>query len=138
MEQVLKDAETISLFCRINMNARRELPIRASEMGFLIFLVKHGEAPTPLEAARFFHISKPMVTAMIRPLASKGYLDKLPSPTDGRSFTLVPTEKARHLVDETYREYVKNIEMLRTRMGSANFDSLINLIGKANAILGEE
>lgn len=40
MEQFIKGAEEVTLFCRINMNIKRELPIRASEMGMLIYLVK--------------------------------------------------------------------------------------------------
>lgn len=137
MDQYLRGAEAISLFCRAHMNMKRELPIRASEMGFLIFLVKNKEPSTPLDAARFFRISKPMVTAMIRVMENKGYLIKIPSAIDGRSFTLCPTQKATLLVEETFAEYVKNIELLCSKLGLSDYENLIDLLEKANQILQE-
>jgi DNA-binding MarR family transcriptional regulator len=138
MDIYLKSAEAISLFCRINLHTRRELPVRASEMGLLIFLVQKAKDPTPLEVARFFRVSKPMVTAMVRPLESKGYLEKIPSPVDRRSFALRPTPKAIGMVEETYREYIEKMESLRSAMGSEEFDRFIGLIERANSILLEE
>jgi len=138
MDDFLRSAEAVSLFCRININTRRGLPIRASEMGLLIFLVKGAEAPTPLEVARFFRISKPMVTAMVRSLEGKGYVQKAPSAVDRRSFSLLPTEKARAMVEETYREYLKKMEALQEAMGSADFERFTALIERANAILLRE
>lgn len=135
MDKFVKGAEVISLFCRTNMNTKRELPIRAGEMGLLIFLVKSKVPITPLEAAHFFQISKPMVTAMTRSLENKGFLTKIPSPTDGRSFTLSPTPKAKGIVEDTYEEYHKNIELLQQKMGDGEFENLISLLDKANAIL---
>lgn len=137
MNQYARGAEVISLFCRTNMNTKRELPIRASEMGLLIFLVKREAPPTPLEVAHFFQISKPMVTAMIRALENKGFLLKIPSQIDGRSFALSPTQKAKLIVEETYEEYHKNIELLHREMGDGEFEALIGLLDKANAILKE-
>jgi DNA-binding MarR family transcriptional regulator len=135
---MIQSAEAVALFCRLHMNQKRELPIRASEMGLLIFIVKNPDEPTPLKAARFFQISKPMVTAMVRVLEKKGYITKNPSRQDGRSFTLLPTEKALAMVEQTYQEYTRRIESLCAAMGAEDFDRLIRLIEKANGILGEE
>jgi DNA-binding MarR family transcriptional regulator len=137
MDQYLRGAEAITLFCRAHMNMKRELPIRASEMGFLIFLVNNKEPATPHDAARFFRISKPMVAAMIRVLENKDYLTKNPSAFDGRSFTLCATKKAELLVEETFQEYVKNIKLLWLKMGSSDYEKLIDLLEKANQILVE-
>ena len=40
MDTMMNAMEQVSLFCRLNMNTRRNLPIRSSEMGMLIYLVK--------------------------------------------------------------------------------------------------
>ena len=137
MNQYLRGAETISLFCRAHMNMKRVLPIRPSEMGLIIFLVRNKEPSTPLDASRFFNISKPMVTSMIRVLENKEYLTKNPSAVDGRSFTLCPTKKAELLVEETFQEYVKSIELLWSKLGSSDYEKLIGLLEKANRILLE-
>lgn len=138
MDDFLRSAEAVSLFCRININTRRGLPIRAGEMGLLIYLVKEARDATPVEAARFFRVSKPMITAMVRSLEGKGYVQKVPSSIDRRSFALRPTEKAEMMVEETYREYIHKMEALRGAMGSAEFERFIDLIEKANSILLEE
>ncbi len=133
-----KDAEAISLFCRINMNAKRELPIRASEMGMLILIVKSEIVQTPIKVAEFFKVSKPMVTAMTASLLKKGYLLKTPSEEDKRSCTLSPTAKAIEIVEQTYAEYYKTVEMLKLKMGEEKYDKLIELLDMANNILLEE
>lgn len=138
MKKRTKGAEIISLFCRININTRKDLPVRSSEMGMLIYLVKNEEPATPLKIADFFKVSKPMVTSMISSLSKKGYILKIPSDVDKRSFTLKPTEKAIHLVDHTYQEYYKNLNKLIDGMGEADYEKLVELIGKANSILLED
>lgn len=138
MQDYAKDAEAISLFCRINMNAKRELPIRASEMGMLIFIVRSEVSQSPIKVAEFFKVSKPMVTTMAAALLKKGYLLKIPSEEDKRSFTLSPTAKAIELVEQTYSEYYKTVQMLKMKMGERRYDKLIELLGIANSILLEE
>lgn len=137
MDKFINGAEIIALFCRLNISRKPGLPIRSSEMGFLIFLLRSKEPLTPLAAARFFKISKPMVTAMIRVLEKGGYLIKKPSLIDGRSFDLCPTEKARLLVEQTYEEYLKMIGVLHEKLGTSDYDTLIALLERANCILLE-
>lgn len=138
MDDLLRGAEAISLFCRININTKRDLPIRASEMGLLIFIVKSGIPVTSLQAAEFFRVSKPMIAAMVSSLEKKGYIVRGNYENDRRRFTLLPTDKAAEMVEETYREYYKTMEALRTGMGIKDFQQLIGLIDRANTILLEE
>lgn len=135
MQEYIKGAEAVSLFCRININAKRDLPIRASEMGLLILIVKSARPQNPVQVAEFFKVTKPMVTTMVNSLAKKGYLIKNPSSTDRRSFTLQPTEQAVCLVEEAYSEYYKTMEQLQTQMGCKKYNHLIELIELANDIL---
>lgn len=138
MQEYIKDAETVSLFCRINMNTKRDLPIRASEMGMLFLIVKSAEPQSPIKIAEFFKVTKPMVTTMTNSLVKKGYLIKNPSFTDRRSFTLQPTAQAVHLVENAYNEYFKTMETLKRRMGCEKYNHLIGLIELANSILSED
>lgn len=138
MEQLAKAAEEISLFCRLHLNAKKELPIRSSEMGMLIYLCKTDGSKTPMGVANFFKVSKAMATNMVTSLRKKGYLEKRLLPGDGRSSLLCPTGQAVQLVESTYMEYYRDMELLREKMGAADFSALISLLAKANQILLEE
>lgn len=138
MLEIIQAAEQISLFCRLNINTKRELPIRSSEMGMLIYLCKSDGDKTPMGVARFFNVSKAMATNMVTSLYKKGYIEKSPSPNDGRSLLLNPTEEAKTLVDSTYDEYFKTMAALKEKMGDVDFNAFLLLLEKANTILLEE
>lgn len=137
METFVRGAEQVTLFCRLNMNTKRSLPIRASEMGMIIYLVKSKEPKTPIKIADFFKVTKPNVTAMIKSLEKSEYIIKKQSKLDKRSFVLEPTQKAIDLVEETYNEYFKTMELLNKKMGVDEYTQLIDLLEKANNILME-
>lgn len=131
-------AEEIALFSRLLMHMKKELPVRSSEMGALIFVQKQSEGVTPLMISSFFQIAKPSVTSMVNELVAKGYLTKVPNDKDRRSYTVSITDNGRELVSRAHSEYFKGIELLRKRMGKKDFESFIDLIRKANAVLSEE
>lgn len=138
MDNFIYAAEQVSLFCRLNVNTKHKMPIRSSEMGLLIYLCNTNEEKTPMGAARFFKVSKAMATNMVTALSQKGYLEKKPSLEDKRSSFLMPTEKAKQLVADTYSEYHKTMSILQDKMGSEHFEVLLSLLEQANNILLEE
>ena len=138
MNDLMHAAEQVSLFCRLNLNTKRELPVRSSEMGLLIYLSKAETKRSPMDAARFFKVTKAMVTNMVTSLAKKGYLTKEPDPSDGRGSLLNLTEAGRRLVACTCDEYCKTMSALRDRMGEADFSAFLTLLEQANTILLEE
>ncbi|MDL2324269.1 MarR family winged helix-turn-helix transcriptional regulator [Ruminococcaceae bacterium OttesenSCG-928-A16] len=135
MDSLLKSADTVSLFCRININTRQNIPIRSSEMGLLIYISQCKEPPSSGDAVTFFKVSKPMVAGMVHSLEKKGYLERGASPSARRRFTLLLTEKAKALVEETTGEYLKNMSLMREGLGKKNFETLIELLDKANQLL---
>ena len=138
MNDLIRASEQISLFCRMNVYTKRELPIRSSEMGMLIYLVKTEEDKTPNGVAQFFRFTKSMATNMVTSLSAKGYLKKEQSKTDKRSIILIPTDKAILLVENTYEEYFKMMSLLKTQMGEKKFNEMLKLLETANEILLEE
>lgn len=134
-EIIIKGANVITMFCRQNINAKKNLPLRSSEIGLLIYTVKSEIPVTPVMAADFFKVSKPMIAGMVKSLTTKGYLIKKPSATDMRSFTLIPTEKAIELTDMVYEEYFKVISRLLSEMGKEKYENMIALLGEANTVL---
>lgn len=137
-DSIISSADEVALFCRLQMNTKRELPIRPSEMGVLIYIKTQGEAVTPLMISNFFKIAKPSVTTMVNSLIKKDYLVKIPSPKDGRSYMVSTTDKANELVKSTYNEYFKSMELLEEKMGNEDFETFIQLLKKANKILSGE
>ena len=128
-------AEAASLFCRLYIHTKKELPVRASHMGLLILTVKSETPVTPVEAARFFNVKKPMITTMVNHLEKNGYLEKQPSPGDKRSYLLTPTAKTVRMVEETYSEYFKVMNLLYEGLGERDYQELIRLLARANVLL---
>lgn len=130
-------ADAIGMFCRLHMRSKKELPIRSSEMGVLIYVNKQEAPVTPLMISNFFKITKPSVTHMVHSLIAGDYLVKEPSLTDGRSYQVKISAKGKKLVETTLKEYLKNVELLRNQMGHEDFDHFVELVHKANQILGD-
>ena len=127
-------AETVSLFCRLNLNGKKELPVRSSEMGLLILLVTSKEKITPKAAADFFGVSKP-IASMVKSLTLGGYIRKEAIEQDKRKYILIPEAKAVSLVEATRSEYVHTMTLLENGMGKQEFSELMRLLEKANAVL---
>lgn len=134
----IRASDQISLFCRLNINTKKGLPIRSSEMGMLIYLVQTDSEKSPKAIAEFFKVTKAMITNMVTSLQEKGYVLKQKSNVDKRSITILPTDKAIALVNTTYREYYHNLNILNEKMGSDKFEQLLSLLSAANNILLEE
>lgn len=132
---LMRSADVIGMFCRLNMKVKRDIPIRASEMGVLIYTSKQVDVVTPLMISQFFKISKPSVTSMIKPLLRLAYLEKTISMLDKRSYTLSITKKGINLVNSTIDDYYKSIDTLIEKMGINEFSNFIELLNKANEIL---
>lgn len=135
---LINSADVIGMFCRLHINSKRDLPIRSSEMGMLIYTHKQSCAVTPLMVSQFFNISKPSVSSMVKSLTKQGFLIKESSIADKRSYTLVITEKGKNLVESTSIEYFKAVELLKERMGADEFGQLVELMEIANWILEED
>lgn len=133
-QNINKYMDSISRFCRSQINFKRDLPIRSSEMGVLIYIEKNNKV-TPVMISNFFGISKPAVTTMINSLVKKDYLTKINSQNDKRSYTLKLTLKGYNLLNSTYSEYFKMIELIQSGMGEQEFEIFMELIQKANRIL---
>lgn len=134
----IRASDQISLFCRLNINTKKGLPIRSSEMGMLIYLVQTDSEKSPKAIAEFFKVTKAMITNMVTSLQEKGYVLKQKSNVDKRSITILPTDKAIALVNTTYREYYHNLNILNEKMGSDKFEQLLSLLSAANNILLEK
>ena len=135
--QVDRAAEEIAMFCRLYMHTKKDLPIRSSEMGLLIYLSKEQEEVTPMKVSQFFRIAKPTVTAMINVLIQKEFIIKSVSSADRRSYFISLSEKGKSLVASTGKAYYEQIVTLEAKMGIKEFHQFLELLSQANRILSE-
>ena len=134
-DNLIASAEVMAMFCRLKMNVKHDLPVRSSEMGVLIFVEKQKNPVTPSMISAFFRIAKPSVTAQVSVLVRKGYLDKVQSEKDKRSYALAVTEKGRDLLHSAFADYYSSIRNLKEKMGNSSFTLLVELMERANEIL---
>ena len=127
MDKYLHANIVLSKFSRDYIDLKNNLPIRPSEMGVLNLLVKRDGKYTPLAIADMLGVSKTMVAAHIAVLEKGGYIVKQASETDKRSFFVLPTDKAKHLVREVDERLDSQLRLLEKTMGADMFDALITL-----------
>ncbi|MBQ7880627.1 MAG: MarR family transcriptional regulator [Clostridia bacterium] len=132
MDKYTKANIIFSKFSRDYMELKKDLPIRASEMGVLNIIVKREGLFTPLMIAELLEVSKPMVTSHITILEKKGYVVRQSSKEDKRSFYVIPTNKAKDLVKATTLKVRSQLSMLEKSLGENAFNNLIELLIKAH------
>ncbi len=122
-------------FCRGFLRGVSDLPIRPSEFAVLEILCAVPGAHTPASLAEKLGVSKPMLSAHLSSLIRRGVVLRVPSPEDGRSTYVVPTKMGKEL----FKKYSVNSEkmnVLKSALGQKNFDRFVQLIVRANQILG--
>lgn len=127
----------LSKFCKGYMELKKDLPIRPSEMAVLNIIVKRADEGkfTPLRISELLDVSKSMVTAHISVLKKKNYITKEPSAQDKRSFFVIPTEKARNLVEKAGESTKKNLQYLQKQLGLEDYEKLLYILCNANEAL---
>lgn len=129
--------DTIHVFHRLWQNTKESLPIRHSEMGLLMLIIKNDAPVTSSMAADVLKVKKQMITTMTAALEGKGLIEKRPSPEDGRSFILSITPQGQDFVTRRYKEYFKTIGQLKEALGDEDFNTWISLLKKASGVLEE-
>lgn len=135
MDKYVTANAVLSIFAKNYIELKKDLPIRPSEMGVLNIITQTEGPHTPVMLADMLRVSKPMITAHIRSLESKGYITKKPCTQDKRVYYILPTEKALELVEYAKNDLNEKLEQLVKGLGSEEFDSLIELAEKANNIM---
>ena len=124
-----------SIFSRDYMELKKDLPIRPSEMGVLNIITKRKEKFTPVMVADLLGVSKPMIANHISVLEKKDYVYKEFSLDDKRSFYILPTDKAKRLVEDEEKKLNRHLKEIEKHLGKDNFDLLVSLVNEANQVL---
>ncbi|MBQ8525814.1 MAG: MarR family transcriptional regulator [Clostridia bacterium] len=135
MDNYIKANIILSKFCKEYMELKKDLPIRPSEMGLLNIIVLRKGRFTPVMLAELLGVSKPMITAHITALEKKEYIKKEYSKEDKRSFYVVPTDKAKKLVEKSAETTKKHLIYLEKELGSDAYEKLLSVLCDTNKIL---
>ena len=126
---MLKDsAQMITEFCRKFNEVRAGLPIRNSEMNVLKIICAVAGPHTSVQLADALGVTKPMITTLINSMVDSGYVARVPSPEDGRSFYVMPTKKGRNLMGELQQKTDKFLLQIKSKIGESDFEMFIGLI----------
>lgn len=131
--------EDIAAFCRANMTKKKPIPIRSSEMGVLIYIVRHAEenGVRSVDLSNYFGIQKSSVSSIISSLASQGYIKKVSS-KDKRSNPLVASDKGINLVENTYEDYHNTSEKIIDKLGKETCEQFLSVMAKITKIIQED
>ncbi len=101
MEESFSTEELLFMMKKLslNMTAQLELNLKSKsitgvQVYFLVYILRHHPNGTYLtELCREIGVSKPTLSALIRKMREKGYLDLHEDPDDVRKKKVLPTEK---------------------------------------------
>ena len=138
MDKYFAANAVLSIFGKSYAELKKDLPIRPSEMGVLNIITGTPGPHTPMMLAGALKVSKPMITAHLTSLGSKGYITKQPSLEDKRAYYILPTEKASALVKRAKDDLYRRLDQLVDGLGEDHFNLLVKLAGEASSILEVE
>ncbi len=99
--------------------------------------IKKSNTTTITQIANQLNIKKPTATIAIQNLISDGYIEKVPSPEDKRSFIIKLSplgEEIMQEIDENEKDLVDSLTSVLTKKEKLQFGWLLNKIVESNKI----
>lgn len=124
-------ADFIAQFIRNQVNVKRNLPIRSSDMGIMMYLSHHQEAKAK-DISDFFVIAGATVTEMIQRLEKSGMIAIRQDEHDGRVKRIQLSDQGIRYVEETRMDYLESIQSIRQTLGDEDFERFISCVHRVN------
>ena len=120
----------------LQWSVAKELQLSPIQIQVLLFIEHHkGDLCTVSYLAKEFNVTKPTISDTVRVLYYKDLLDKIPHPTDSRSFSLQLSFKGKRLLDqlESYiKPLLQQVQNLGQNLKSDIWQGLTQLIHHFN------
>ncbi len=114
---------------RLNRNIEA-LGLTKAQCDVLGYLKRHeGETVYPADLEHRLRLQGPTVTGLVKRLAEKGFVQTLPSATDGRRKELRLTDKSRAMHEGMLRYLDEQEEVLLHGLSGAERETLLRLLG---------
>jgi len=120
-----------SLFDRIR---EKDGSLSATE-AYAVDVIYLLEDPTIKDFSAFLNISQPNASYKVNSLIGKGYIQRLPSPDDGREFRLRVTEKFFRYYDRKTRFIAEAADKLKKEFSAAElalFEKMLRSLSEAS------
>lgn len=131
--QKMKLTEEIRRFCALYIQkTAKGAAYSAQEIDALFRIELEEGLLSPLELSRKMGVSKPIVSRLIERLSAKELIEKTVSCSDKRSYSLKLTPKGHETLKNAYLYYNKPLKALENKLGTEQFQTLLQLIALAN------
>jgi homoprotocatechuate degradation regulator HpaR len=88
----------------------------------------------PTEIAERSCLLLPSLTRILQTLAEKGYVDRLPHPTDGRRLQIAITEEGREFIASNMAESERIMTRLQEHLGKEKLEMLLDLLNELDGL----
>ncbi|OII13695.1 MarR family winged helix-turn-helix transcriptional regulator [Curtobacterium sp. MCBA15_008] len=96
---------------------------------------RDGRAMGPKDLAVMLNVSNASVTKIVDGLADKGYLRRVPHPTDRRAQVLEPTVQAAHKIDASYAPFHEAVVEVMDHLSTEENDVLARCLAQITEAL---
>lgn len=115
-----------------------DTPLSDAQIDLLFTIATNPKPQKPSELAFDLRETRPFITKNAGVLISAGYVQKVPDPTDRRSFTLELTKSGASLCDGLLGDqYYAQMLRISDELGKKKFNKLVRLLDQANEILNK-
>ena len=97
---------------------------------YYLEMIAELENPTPTDLAKKMELSKPSVSAAVDKLVRDGYIRKVPSAEDQRSYHIHLTQKGRQVAQEHETVHHRIAQHLIANLDQAEVEQLARLMDK--------
>lgn len=127
--------ERVRTFARLAAGSHGGADASAGELELLVLMHRAGSGITTGELARQSGMRKMNVSRLAAALLDRGWAERRPHPTDGRSYELSLTPAGRSVLQEGVEARLGPLYAARRAVGTDDFDRLLALIERASAAM---
>lgn len=136
--EVARQFECVGKLARLMLQRNPGLVLSGAEVDVLTHLALSSQDVTPGDVIRETGIGKEALSRLLRSLVGGGFVERIPNPRDGRSVLLRITPAGRVELERTYGSALRPMYALLRGLGREDYDRLMDLIGRAAALLEGE
>ena len=102
----------------------------------ILYEVAHRESPTAAELGRDLRLDAGYLSRLVRGLEQRGFIERAPSPTDGRQSLLRLTREGRSTFSELDARASNEVAAVLARLSDAQQRRLLEAVGTIEKLLG--
>jgi len=114
------------------------IPLTVAEAHMLEAIQKNGGVTTVSDLAARLSISLPTTTVAVKRLEKKGFVTKMPSSVDGRSFVISLTDLGKKVDRAHSLFHLKMVKSISREFDEAQQEALLTAIEKLNSFFKEK